>query len=62
VGYLFAALALLECLGQFLLILRGHTSGSVYFEGVSPGIYTAPLLLVFSVYLFWSLRRSATLR
>jgi len=59
IGYLFVALALLECLGQILLTVRGHTTGSVQFEGVSPGFYTAPLLLVIAAYLFWNLRRSA---
>ncbi len=59
-GYFFAALALLESLGQFLLTFRGHTTNSVQFEGVSPGFYTAPLLLVASAYLFRRLRQSPT--
>lgn len=61
-GYFFAALALLESLGQLLLTMRGHTSGSVHFDGASPGFYTAPLLFVFSVYLIRNLRRSAARR
>jgi hypothetical protein len=59
VGYFIAVVAFLECLGQVLLTIRGHTSDSVQFEGVSPGFYTAPLLLISSAYLLWSLRKSA---
>ena len=54
-GYFIAVGAFLECLGQVLLTIRGHTSDSVQFEGVSPGFYTAPLLLIFSAWLFRSL-------
>ena len=61
-GYLVSVLAALESAGQLLLTARGHTTGSVQFAGVSPGFYTAPLLLVSSVYLIWSLRRSAPSR
>jgi hypothetical protein len=49
----------LEGFGQVLLTIRGHTSDSVQFERVSPGFYTAPLLLIFSAWLFRSLRKSA---
>ena len=59
VGYFVSALAVLESIGQCLLTARGHTTGSVQFDGVSPGFYTAPLLLVSSAFLLWSLRRSA---
>jgi hypothetical protein len=58
-GYFIAAVAFLECLGQVLLTIRGHTSDSVQFEGVSPGFCTAPLLLISSAYLVWSLRKNA---
>jgi hypothetical protein len=58
-GYFLAALALLESSGQFLLTMRGRTTGSVQFEGVSPGFYTAPLLLAVAAFLFWRLHQTA---
>lgn len=58
IGHVFAAVALLESLAQIALTIRGHTTGSVQFDGVSPGFYTAPLLLVFAAFLFWNLRQS----
>jgi hypothetical protein len=58
-AYLFAGIQFLNGLGHILATVRGRTVGSVRFEVVAPGFYTAPLLLVFSVLLFWSLRKSS---
>ena len=45
---------------HILLTLKGSSVGSIHFEGVAPGFYTSPLLLIFGGYLLWSLRRSAS--
>jgi hypothetical protein len=57
-GYLFVGLQLLNGLGHIVETLLGHSVPSVAFDGPSPGFYTAPLLVVFSLFLFWSLRKS----
>lgn len=57
-AYLFAGLQLLNGLGHILETILGHSVPSVAFDGPSPGFYTAPLLVVFSLFLFWSLRKS----
>jgi hypothetical protein len=59
IGYLFAGIQFVNGLGHVAVTIRGGTVGSVRFEGVAPGFYTAPLLLVSSVFLFWSLRKSS---
>jgi len=58
-AYSFAAFAVLEGLEQVARTVREAPGGQSDFDGVSPGFYTAPLLLVRSAYLFESLRRSA---
>jgi hypothetical protein len=47
-------------IGHVLVTIRGYTVPSVVFEGVSPGFYTSPLLLMSTAYLFWSLRKGLT--
>jgi len=59
-GYLFAVIHFFNGMGHTLATILGRTVPSVRFEGVAPGFYSSPLLLVFSLYLFWSLRRSAS--
>jgi hypothetical protein len=57
-GYLFAGAGLAGGLGHILATILGHTVPSVAFDGPAPGFYTAPLLVVFSLFLFWSLKKS----
>lgn len=59
-AYVFAAIQLLNATGHILAAIRGHTVPSVQFEGAVPGVYTAPLLIVLSVYLIWALRKAAS--
>jgi hypothetical protein len=61
-AYLFALLLFLSGTGHLLAQILGGTVPSVHFEGTSPGLYTAPLLLAASGYLFWRLRRTKDLR
>jgi hypothetical protein len=58
VGYLFAGVQLLNGVNHIILTIRGRSVPSVAFDGPAPGFYTAPLLLVLSVFLFWSLRKT----
>jgi hypothetical protein len=58
IGCLFAGIAIVEGIGQILATLRGGTVGSVHFEGVAPGLYTAPLLLICSAFLLRVMRKS----
>jgi hypothetical protein len=57
-GYFFAGVQLLNGLGHILVTILGHTVPSVAFDGPAPGFYTAPLLVILSLFLFWSLRKS----
>lgn len=57
-AYLFAVIRFLNGMGHILATIFGQTVSSVRFTGVAPGFYTAPLLLLGSSYLFWSLRRT----
>jgi len=57
-AYLFAGIHFLNGMGHTVAEIFGGTVPSVRFPGVAPGFYTAPLLLVSSAYLFWSLRRT----
>jgi hypothetical protein len=57
-AYLFALVQFLNAIGIAISELRGSTVPSVRFEGIAPGLYTAPLLLATSTYLFWRLRRT----
>lgn len=59
-AYLFAGIHFMNGMGHTLAQIFGRTVPSVRFEGVAPGFYTAPLLLISSAYLFWSLRRTVT--
>jgi len=59
-GYFLAGAGLLGGLGNILATILGHSVPSVAFDGPAPGFYTAPLLVVFSLFLFWSLRKSRT--
>jgi hypothetical protein len=59
-AYLFAGIHFMNGMGHTLAQIFGRTVPSVRFEGVAPGLYTAPLLLISSAYLFWSLRRTVT--
>jgi hypothetical protein len=58
-AYLFAGVQLVNGLAQVAFTILGHTVPSVVFDGPAPGFYSAWLLLVFSVFLFWQLRKSA---
>jgi hypothetical protein len=58
VAFCFGTLAFLNGIGQILLTIRGRSVGSVLFDGVSPGGYTAPVLLLATGYLFWRLWRT----
>jgi hypothetical protein len=57
-AYLFAGVQLLNGLARVLFTILGHTVPSVVFDGPAPGFYSAPLLLLFSIFLFWRLRKS----
>jgi hypothetical protein len=58
-AYLFALIHFLNGVGYIIAQARGRTVSPVYFDGIAPGFYTAPLLLAASTYLFWRLRRIA---
>jgi hypothetical protein len=57
-AYLFAFIQLMNGLGHIAAQILGGTVPSVRFDGISPGFYTAPLLLAASGYLFWRLRKT----
>jgi hypothetical protein len=59
-AYLFAGIQFMNGMGHTLAQIFGRTAPSVRFEEFAPGFYTAPLLLVSSAYLFWSLRETTT--
>jgi hypothetical protein len=59
-AYLFAGIQLLNGLAHVVFTILGHTVPSVVFDGPAPGFYSAPLLLAFSVFLFWRLRQSSS--
>lgn len=54
-----AVLGLISGIGHVLVSIRGQTVPSVGLEGVSPGFYTSPLILVSATYLLSSLRRES---
>ena len=58
-AYLYAAIHFFNGMGHILATILGQTVPSVRFTGVAPGFYTAPLLLLASAYLFWSLRQTS---
>jgi hypothetical protein len=58
IAYLFAGIQFATGGGLILTTMLGGTVPSVRFEGVGPGFYSSPLLLLCSVYLFWRLRMS----
>ena len=60
VGYLLAGIQFLNGAGHIVATILGGTVPSVRFQGVAPGSYTAPLLLLCSGYLFWSLRATTS--
>jgi hypothetical protein len=57
-AYLIAFVQLMNGLGHIAAQILGGTVPSVRFEGISPGFYTAPLLVAASIYLFWRLRKT----
>jgi hypothetical protein len=57
-AYLFALIQLLHGLGNLSAQILGGTVPSVRFDGPSPGIYTAPLLLAAAAYLFVRVRQT----
>jgi hypothetical protein len=57
-AYAFAGIQLLNGTGHILAAIRGHTVPSVQFEGLAPGVYTAPLLIALAAYLILALRKS----
>jgi hypothetical protein len=58
-AYLIAGIQFANGGGHILTTILGGTVPSVRFEGAGPGFYTAPLLLLSSVYLFWRLRMTS---
>jgi hypothetical protein len=62
VAYLVAIVYFLNGLGHVTAQILGGTVPSVRFDGASPGIYTAPLLLAASAYLFWRLYKTSPQR
>jgi hypothetical protein len=59
-GYALTGLGLATGAGHLLVTIRGRTVNSAIFERVSPGFYTALLMLLSAIYLFWSLRIGLT--
>jgi hypothetical protein len=59
VAHIFAGIEFINGVWHILASIVGYSVPSVRFDGPAPGFYTAPLLLVFSSGLFWSLRRSS---
>jgi hypothetical protein len=57
-AYLLALIQFLDGLGHISAQILGGTVPSVRFDGACPGIYTAPLLLAASAYLFVCLRKT----
>jgi hypothetical protein len=57
-AYVFAGIQLLNGTGHIVAAIWGRTVPSVHFDGLAPGVYTAPLLVALSAYLIWSLRKS----
>lgn len=58
-AYLIAGIQFANGGGQILATMLGGTVRSVRFEGAGPGFYSAPLLLLSSVYLFRRLRMTS---
>jgi hypothetical protein len=58
-AYFFAVIQTVNGVGHVLAQINGGTVPSVRFEGVAPGFYTAPLLLVCSAYLYRRLGQTA---
>jgi hypothetical protein len=57
-AYLLALIQFLDGAGHISAQIVGGTVPSVRFDGAAPGIYTAPLLLAASAYLFVCLRKT----
>jgi len=57
-AYAFAGIQLLNGTGHILAAIWGRTVPSVHFEGLAPGVYTAPLLIVLAAYLILAVRKS----
>jgi hypothetical protein len=57
-AYLLALIQFLDGSGHISAQILGGTVPSVRFDGASPGIYTAPLLLAASAHLFVCLRKT----
>jgi hypothetical protein len=58
IGYLFAAVMLLNGIGHTVATIAGQTVPSVHFARPAPGFYSSPLLLAGSVFLWICLGRS----
>ena len=54
-----AVIMLLNALGHTLGTILGHTVPSVQFARPMPGFYSSPLLAAASLFLMWSLRKTA---
>jgi hypothetical protein len=61
-AYPFGLILFLISIGHVVAQILGGTVPSVRFDGISPGFYTAPLLLAASGYLLWRLRRTSDSR
>lgn len=58
-GYLFAAIMLLNGIAHTLGTIAGRTLPSVHFARPMPGFYSSPFMIAAAIYLLVQLRRSA---
>jgi hypothetical protein len=61
-AYAVANIQTLNGLNHSAMTIQGHSVESVLFHGPAPGVYTSPVLLLASGYLFWSLYISSPRR
>jgi hypothetical protein len=61
-AYLLGLILFLIGIGHVVAQILGGTVPSVRFDGISPGFYTAPLLLAASGYVLWRLRKTMVSR
>ena len=59
-AWFYAAIMFLNGMGHTLFTIRGHTVASVTFPRPAPGFYSSPFLLIGSIWLIMSLRRTAS--
>jgi len=61
-AYAIGVIQTLNGLHHIVLSIRGRSVGSVVFDGPAPGVYSSPVLLLASAYLFWSLYKTSPRR